>query len=217
MTRTMLLTDRSITRTVPLHMVRPRKFELETVAEALLNTFWLHGFTRTSIAHLTESTGLLPGSLYAAFGSKEKMFRIAADRYVKELRAELSGGGPGIDGIRHVLDTVVRLTAKDPQRRGCLLINAIPESSSLSPGTRSRVQRGFQEMRGFVRERLREAQASTRNDAAKTSADLDQLASLVFAALVAIRVLGRAGQDRRLLQDVADGAMAAVRRCFEPS
>jgi TetR/AcrR family transcriptional repressor of nem operon len=197
-------------------MARPREFELEAVAEGLLNTFWLHGFTRTSIGHLTEATGLLPGSLYAAFGSKEKMFRIAADRYVKELRAALSGGGPGIEGIQHVLNTVVRLTAKDPLRRGCLLINAIPESSSLSPETRSRVQRGFQEMRGFVRERLREAQDTTKTGGKKTPADLDQLASLVFAALVAIRVLGRAGQDRRLLQDIADGAVAAVRRCLEP-
>lgn len=198
-------------------MARPREFELEAAAEGLLNAFWLHGFTRTSIAHLTEATGLLPGSLYAAFGSKENMFRIAADRYVKELRAALAGGAPGIEGVRHVLDTVVRLTAKDPQRRGCLLINAIPESSSLSPETRSRVQRGFQEMRSFVRQRLREAQEAAETDEKKSSADLDQLASLVFAALVAIRVLGRAGQDRRLLQDIADAAVAAVRRGLETS
>ena len=196
-------------------MARPREFELEAAAEGLLNAFWLHGFTRTSIAHLTEATGLLPGSLYGAFGSKEEMFRIAADRYVRELRASLSGGAAGMEGIRHVLDTVVRLTAKDPQRRGCLLINAIPETSSLSPESRGRVERGFKEMRSFVRERLREAQEAADADAKKSSADLDQLASLVFAALVAIRVLGRAGQDRRLLQDIADGALAAVRRGLE--
>jgi TetR/AcrR family transcriptional repressor of nem operon len=196
-------------------MARPREFEPEVVAEGLLSAFWLRGFTRTSIAHLTEATGLLPGSLYAAFGSKEKMFRIAADRYVKELRAAVSGGASGIKGIQHVLDTVVQLTANDSARRGCLLINAIPESSSLSPETRRRVQRGFQEMRGLVRRRLREAQEAAKTKK-KASADFDQLASLVFAALVGIRVLGRAGQDRRLLQDIADGAVVAVRRCLEP-
>src|SRR5690242_14786829 len=110
-------------------MARPREFELEAAEQGLLDAFWLHGFTRTSIAHLSKATGLLPGSLYAAFGSKEKMFSIAAQRYVQDLRAALSGGAPGVEGLRHVLDTVVRLTVKDPQRRGCLLINAIPESS----------------------------------------------------------------------------------------
>lgn len=198
-------------------MARPREFELDAAAEGLLDAFWLHGFTRASIAHLAEATGLLPGSLYAAFGSKDKMFCVAADRYVKDLRAALSGGAPGIEGIRHVLDTVVRLTAKDPERRGCLLINAISESSSLSPETRSRIERGFQEMRSFLRERLREAQETSKTDKKKSSADIDQLASLVFSALVAIRVLGRAGQDRRLLQDIADGAVAAVRRCLAGS
>ena len=33
---------------------------------------------------------------------------------------------------------------------------------------------------------------------------------------VSIRVLGRAGHNRRLLQDIADGATAAARRCLEP-
>jgi hypothetical protein len=38
---------------------------------------------------------------------------------------------------------------------------------------------------------------------------------LLFAAVVAIRVLGRAGQDQRLLQNIAAGATAAVRQPFE--
>jgi len=198
-------------------MARPRAFDMEVVAEGLLNAFWLHGFTRTSIAHLTEATGLLPGSLYAAFGSKEQMFGIAAERYTKELRAALAGGEAGLEGIRHALDTVVRLTATDPERRGCLLINAIPETSSLSPENCDRVERGFREMRGFLRQRLVEAQERRKPSKKSESIDLHQLSTLVFAAMVAIRVLGRAGQDRRLLQDIADGAVAAVSRALGPS
>ena len=38
---------------------------------------------------------------------------------------------------------------------------------------------------------------------------------MLFAAAVAIRVLGRAGQDRRLLQNIATGAIDAAQRCFE--
>jgi len=195
-------------------MARSREFDPDAVAQGLLDAFWLHGFTRTSIAHLTEATGLLPGSLYAAFGSKDNMFCIAADRYVEVMQSALSRGPAGLAGIRHVLDAVVQMTAKDPQRRGCLLINAIPESSSLSRDTRSRIDHAFQQMRAFVRKRL--AQAQEKTGQSKTPSELDQLASLVFASMVSIRVLGRAGQNRRLLQDIADGAMAAVHRCLEP-
>ncbi|MBI3770221.1 MAG: TetR/AcrR family transcriptional regulator [Deltaproteobacteria bacterium] len=191
-------------------MVRPREFELEEVSEGLLNAFWLRGFARTSIPDLTAATGLLPGSLYAAFGSKEDMFRVAVERYVAQLRAAISNGVRGLAGVQDVLDTVVRLTASDPERRGCLILNTIPESSSLSAPTRRQLQSGLRAMRRFVRDRLREAQ-----DDVGTSVDLDPLAALVFAAAVAIRVLGRAGLDRRLLQDIADGATAAVRRALE--
>ena len=191
-------------------MVRPRGFEVDEVAEGLLNTFWLRGYARTSIPNLTEATGLLPGSLYAAFGSKEDMFRVAVDRYIAQIRAAVTTGESGLAGIRSILDTVVRLTATDPERRGCLLLNAIPESSTLSEETRHGLQGGLKEMRRLLRDRLREARAE-----AGVTLDLDQLGALCFAAAVAIRVLGRAGQDRRLLQEIANGATVAVRRALE--
>jgi TetR/AcrR family transcriptional repressor of nem operon len=192
-------------------MVRPRGFEHEEVAQALLDTFWLRGYARTSIPNLTEATGLLPGSLYAAFGSKEDMFRIAVERYIAQIRAALTTGVKGSDGIQSILDTVVRITVADPDRRGCLVLNAIPEATTLSDATRDDLQGGLKEMRRLLRDRLREAQSE-----AGVSLDLDQLTALCFAAAVAIRVLGRAGHDRRFLQEIANGATAAVRRAVEP-
>jgi TetR/AcrR family transcriptional regulator, transcriptional repressor for nem operon len=191
-------------------MVRPRGFELETVAQGLLDAFWLHGYGRTSIPTLTDTTGLLPGSLYAAFGSKEDMFRVAIDRYVAEIRNALSSDRTGLAAVQHVLDAVVRLTAKDPDRRGCLLLNSVPEAAALSDTTRRAIQDGFDEMRRLLRTHITEAGTE-----AGVALDLDQLEALCFAAAVAIRVLGRAGQPRRLLQHIANGATAAVRHALD--
>jgi TetR/AcrR family transcriptional regulator, transcriptional repressor for nem operon len=190
-------------------MVRPRGFDSDQVSDALLDAFWRRGFARTSIADLTEATGLLPGSLYGAFGSKEEMFRVALARYVAGLAAELATERTGVAAIRHVLDTVVRLTADDPERRGCLILNAIPEAGALSADVRAELDRGLAAMRALIRARLAEAAGE-----APPSVDLDALAALVFGASVSIRVLGRAGQDPRLLATIADGAVAAVRRCL---
>ena len=191
-------------------MVRPRGFELETVAQGLLDAFWLQGYGRTSIPSLTEATGLLPGSLYAAFGSKEDMFRVAIDRYVAEIRAAVTTDRTGLDAVRHVLDTVVRLTVRDADRRGCLLLNSVPEAAALSAETRRAIQDGFDEMRRLLRKHITEAGAEA--DATIAVAELE---ALCFAAAVAIRVLGRAGQPRRLLQHIANGATAAVRHAVE--
>lgn len=186
-------------------MARPRGFDDAAADAGLLAAFWTHGYARTSIPVLTASTGLLPGSLYAAFGSKEAMFRRAVERYVAVIRGEVTSDARGVAGIRHVLDTVVRLTVNDPERRGCLVLNAIPEATTLSDDTRRALQDALDELRRLLRGHLREAARD-----AGVRIDLEKLAALCFGAAVSIRVLGRAGQPRRLLQAIADGATAAV-------
>jgi len=190
-------------------VVRPREFDLEEVAERLLNSFWLRGFARTSISDLTAATKLLPGSLYAAFGSKEAMFRLAVDRYQKYLRSAVASDSRGLKGLEDRLDEVVRLTADDPERRGCLVINAIPEAESYSDDTRRLLKDDLRWNRRFVRKRLVEA----KEDAGQ-SVDVDALAAIVFSAIVGMRVLGRAGESRQQLQAVADGAKLLLRRYF---
>jgi TetR/AcrR family transcriptional repressor of nem operon len=192
-------------------MVRPRQFDPADVDEALLDVFWSRGYARASIEELTAATGLLRGSLYAAYGSKEGMFRAATRRYAADLAAAIATNRRGLDGARHVLDTIVRLTVADRERRGCPILNAIPEAHGLSAETQSELQGGLASMQALLRKFLREAQA----DAGRADVDLEPLGAMLFAASVAIRVLGRAGENRRLLQNIATGAIDAARRCFD--
>jgi TetR/AcrR family transcriptional repressor of nem operon len=179
---------------------------MDDTVTALLDAFWRQGFGATSIPDLSAATGLLPGSLYAAFGSKDEMFRLALKRYAAWLGGEMPAGVTGLEGIEAALNTIVRLTVEDPARRGCPMLNAIAESAELSSETRADLQSGMARMRRMFRTRLQEAQAhSGRN------ADLPRLEALLFAAAVSIRVLGRAKAEARLLQDIADGAVASAR------
>jgi TetR/AcrR family transcriptional repressor of nem operon len=192
-------------------MVRPRQFDPADVDEALLGVFWSRGYARASIEELSAASGLLRGSLYGAYGSKEDMFRAATRRYVADLAAAVATTRTGLDGVRHVLDAVVQLTTADRARRGCLILNAIPEAHALSAPARKELQDGLDAMQALLRTRLREARA----EAGRPDVDLEPLVALLFAGLVAIRVLGRAGHDRRLLQNIARGAIDAARRSFE--
>ena len=193
-------------------MVRPRNFDLDDVKEGLMNTFWRHGYARTSLTNLTAATGLLRGSLYAAFGQKDAMFSVALGRYRDQVREAVVSDAPGIDGLRYMLDAVVQITSDDPERRGCLLINAIPEARSLGAVNRQAIDQGLADMRLFIGSKFQEAQETSTQ-----KPDFEPLIALVFAASVSIRVLGRAGQDPQLLQDIADGAVAAVQLAFQPT
>ncbi len=191
-------------------MVRPRQFDPKEVDEALLSVFLARGYARASLDELCDATGLLRGSLYAAYGSKEDMFRAAVRRYVADLAAELATDKTGLDAIEHALHTVVRLTVRDAERRGCVILNAIPESHAMSEETRAELAGALASMQALMRGRLREEQARR-----GTKLELEPLAAMLFAASVSIRVLGRAGEDRKLLANVAKGAVGAARRCFE--
>ena len=177
-----------------------------------MNTFWREGYARTSLPKLTAASGLLRGSLYAAFGQKDAMFSVALERYLDQLRQAIVSDAPGIDGLRYMLDAVVQITIDDPERRGCLLINAIPEAQSLGATNRQAIDQGLAEMRLFISAKLREAQETSTQ-----KCEIEPLAALVFAASISIRVLGRAGQDPRLLQDIADGTVAAVQQALQPT
>lgn len=175
-----------------------------------MNAFWANGFARTSIPDLVEATGLLRGSLYGTFKDKDAMFELALKRYLDQLRADIITDAAGLSGIRNMLDAVVQITADDPDRRGCLLINSIPEAADLDPGNRKKMEDALQEMQLFIRLKLEEERGET-----GIHPDLDRLTALVFAASVSIRVLGRARQERKLLQDVADGAVDALNQAFK--
>jgi AcrR family transcriptional regulator len=62
-------------------MGRPREFDTEEALDRALSVFWHRGYAGTSLSDLTDALGITRPSLYAAFGSKEDLFRKVLDRY----------------------------------------------------------------------------------------------------------------------------------------
>lgn len=61
---------------------RPRSFDRDAALEAALLLFWKHGYEPTTLSLLKEAMGSIsPTSFYAAFGSKEALFREVITRY----------------------------------------------------------------------------------------------------------------------------------------
>ncbi|WP_154401311.1 TetR/AcrR family transcriptional regulator, partial [Bordetella pertussis] len=60
---------------------RPRSFERTEALRQAMEVFWSKGYEGASLADLTSAMGINAPSLYAAFGSKEALFREAVQRY----------------------------------------------------------------------------------------------------------------------------------------
>lgn len=163
-------------------MARPRDFDLDAAIDTATALFWRRGYAATSVRELCESMQLLPGSFYAAFGSKEGCFRAALTRY---LETQGLPRVPSEEAIRRWLEVIVA-----PKRRGlgCLLVNSAVELTSLD-----------EESSAFVRSRLaamdRFFEACL---AGRPHAKEDAL--LLTSVVVSIHVRQRAGASRAELR-----------------
>ena len=89
---------------------RPRAFDVEEALGKALVVFRRKGYEGSSIADLTEAMGINPPSLYAAFGSKEELFRKALDRYIG-IRKDFSHEALEAPTAREVVERLLRGTA----------------------------------------------------------------------------------------------------------
>jgi AcrR family transcriptional regulator len=60
---------------------RPREFDRDQALRKAMLLFWQHGYEGTSMSALVEALGIASARIYAAFGSKEQLFREAVALY----------------------------------------------------------------------------------------------------------------------------------------
>ncbi|MFZ0305836.1 MAG: TetR/AcrR family transcriptional regulator [Terracidiphilus sp.] len=61
---------------------RPTEFNKDHALDVAMRLFWERGYEGTSMADLSHEMGIHPSSIYAAFGDKQALFALAAQRYI---------------------------------------------------------------------------------------------------------------------------------------
>src|SRR4029434_1165186 len=118
---------------------RPRSFERDAALQAAMKTFWQFGYEGASMAALTEAMRINSPSLYAAFGSKEQLFREAVDLYLatedKKTRSTLAEQATAHGAVESMLARSVTNPTDPSDCRGCLRVrgdsNAAPEHGGI--------------------------------------------------------------------------------------
>jgi AcrR family transcriptional regulator len=60
---------------------RPRAFDADKALDSAMQVFWRKGYLGTSLEDLTAAMDINRPSLYAAFGNKRALYRLALERY----------------------------------------------------------------------------------------------------------------------------------------
>ena len=105
---------------------RPREFDKDAALVSARDLFWERGYEGVSMSDLTERLGLASARIYAAFGSKEDLFREAIKHY------ENGEGGfadrafaeePTVVGaMERMFRDAIKLYTRRTGPRGCMVV-----------------------------------------------------------------------------------------------
>jgi AcrR family transcriptional regulator len=172
--------------------------------------FWAKGYEGASLPELTEAMGIHSPSLYAAFRSKQELYREALDLYGQTEGSGIWEGIPEAATARGAVERFLRASADAFTRRsrpgGCMIalgeLQATAANESVRRDLRRRRARGV----ALLRRRLERAVHD-----GELSPSTDCLAVARFYATVqhGMSIHARDGASRDALRAIADSAMAA--------
>jgi AcrR family transcriptional regulator len=190
---------------------RPREFDRNEALRRAMELFWARGYEGATLADLQKAMGgITAPSFYAAFGSKEGLFKEAVELYHKTQGAPMVKALAATPTARASIEALLRAVAgsfcESGKPHGCLVvlgaINCMPANKSVEDFMRE--QRAMREK--LMRQRLRRGIAEGDLPA---STDINALTSFYTSIIDGMAIRARDGASRKTLNAIVDLAMAA--------
>lgn len=192
-------------------MPRSKNYERDEVLETAMNTFWLKGYSATSMRDLTAAMGINKFSLYKEFGDKRSLYLEAFARYrrgvMEDRMLALENDGRGLEGIRaffnqYVLE--VKSSLGDPARpTACLSVLNSVDSISHEPAAEE-VMKSIMDRMFSAFERVLEDSAQAKQ--LPPGADIRKLATYLIGCTYGLDIVSKY-MDPPQLSVYIDGVM----------
>jgi AcrR family transcriptional regulator len=185
---------------------RPREFDTEQALDRATELFWRQGYEGTSLADLTDELGITRPSLYAAFGNKETLFRLALDRYEAKAgayRTRALTAPTAYAMARQLLEGAADLHGDKNNPVGCLGVHGALACSEEADAIRQELSARRQAGEKAIRERLKRAKALGDLPAESNPADLARYLSVVVYGMTVQAVGGASRAELRSVAAVA--------------
>jgi TetR/AcrR family transcriptional repressor of nem operon len=112
---------------IVIYMSRAIEFDKDEILDKAMNVFWNKGYESTSMKDLMDATGLLKGSIYNTFDSKENLFILCLEKYGRQSKSmHYKEGDPG-EYLRSFFQRLVDQGVNKDFKKGCLIMNSCME------------------------------------------------------------------------------------------
>ena len=189
---------------------RPRAFDREQALARAMEVFWVKGLEAASISDLTAAMGIVSPSLYAAFGSKEALFREAIDLYVQtdgaEIWSSVTDAQTAYDAVAGFLMTTARLFSRPDKPSGCMVVLSALHITEASQAVRAEMTDRRKRNESGLVERLARG---VEDGEIASSADLATVARFYITVQQGMSIQARDGATLTALEGIARSALAA--------
>lgn len=194
-------------------MMRAKPYDREKALDAALNLFWRKGYHATSLKDLEATLAMKPGSIYAAFKSKEALYLASLERYFlygrDQLRREIGAAPSILIGLAAYLRSHGRAEEASQRGRACMIVKTVLGTTEAEPEIRDRAKAYYEAMRAEFAAYFRKAR-----DAGELpqDADPDRLAQRYQADLTALRIEAQSSADPSAVAELAESMAQEVER-----
>ncbi|PIF37451.1 TetR family transcriptional regulator [Delftia sp. 60] len=197
---------------------RPREFDRDQALERAMLAFWRRGYEGTSMADLVQALGIASARIYAAFGSKQDLFREAVQRY------EAGDGGFADramaqesrvrDALARVLRDAVATYTDDAHPLGCMVVtaatNCAEENEAVAAWLAEHRRLRTQSLIDRLQRALDEGEL-------RAGTDVQALGDFYATQLHGISVQARDGVPRQRLLAAMETALLLLDTALEPA
>lgn len=189
---------------------RPRKYDRDKALHSAMTVFWGQGYEGAQLSDLMSAMGVSPPTFYAAFESKEALYREALALYLRTAGAlaakVLCEADTPRDGVEAMLMAGADAALASPSAGGCMVSLGLVNSSLRHTHLRDHVVGVRVATTTLIRQRLEEA---VRHGDLSVEEDLTALSEFYSAVLRSLSLLAQDGASRDTLVRVVTTAMRA--------
>lgn len=166
--------------------------------------FWTKGYHATSLKDLEVTLQMKPGSIYAAFQSKESLFRATLDRYAakmaSEMQAVLDTAQSPLTGLQNHLISLANLAPADKPSTSCMLVKSLLEVGHVD-ALRDAVQNHLNRIQISLTHAVQMAQNAGE---LSQSLDCDRVARRLQTYIFGLKIQAQRETDPRRMQQLCE-------------
>ena len=183
------------------------KFNRDDVIEKAKDLYWEKGYHATSMRNLQDVVDMRPGSIYAAFGNKDSLFKEALNRYAEQGAINLTNSvaqeKTNLDGLKRFIHNVTVCNKSTTPSGMCMIVKTISElTQNDSPDLLTHATNILENVEASF---VKVFQQAIDNGEINTDESADELARYFQIQMIGLRTYSQVTNDTTAVEKYIDG------------